>query len=114
MAPVSMKVNEDGKFFGRVVAAFAGAAPVLMLGGILWWADARTADKQAADAISRIEKRMDTVEAEAKEARMSAAADRQKTAELAGDVRNVLRSTSRIEALLDRLMMIQPPSSSRP
>lgn len=113
MAPVSMKVNEDGKFFGRVVAAFAGAVPVLLFGSILWWADARTADRQAAESITRIEKRVDTVEAEAKEARMSAAADRQKTAELAGDVRNVLRSTARIEALLDRMMMVQP-SPSRP
>lgn len=105
-----MKVNEDGKFFGRVVAAFAGAVPVLFFGGILWWADARTADQKAVESISRIEKRMDTVEAEAKEARMSAAADRQKTAELAGDVRNVLRSTARIEALLDRMMMAPPKS----
>lgn len=111
---MNMKVNDDGKFFGRVVAAFAGAVPVLLIGGIVWWADARTADRQAAESITRIEKRIDTVEAEAKEARMSAAADRQKTVELAGDVRNVLRSTSRIEAILDRLMMIQPPAPSRP
>ncbi len=114
MAPMSMKVNDDGKFFGRVVAAFAGALPVLLVGSIVWWADARTADQKAAESIVRIEKRMDTVEAEAKEARMSAAADRQKTAELAGDVRNVLRSTARIEALLDRMMMVQPPTPSRP
>lgn len=104
-----MKVNEDGKFFGRVVAAFAGAAPVFAVGAILWWSDARNADSRAADSIQRIEMRLDKVETEAREARRSAAEDRQKTAELAGDVRNVLRSTARIEALLDRMMMGNKP-----
>lgn len=110
---MNMKVNDDGKFFGRVVAAFAGAAPVLLIGGIVWWSDARNADTRAADAIGRIEKRLDRVESDGQEMRRSAAEDRQKTAELAGDVRNVLRSTARIEALLDR-WATAPPQPSRP
>ena len=105
---MSMKVNDDGKFFGRVVAAFAGAAPVLAVGAIIWWRDAGL----AAEAIGRIEKRLDRVENDGQEMRRSAAEDRQKTAELAGDVRNVLRSTARIEALLDR--WTAAPSPSRP
>lgn len=105
---MSLKVNDDGRFFGRVVAAFAGAAPVLVVGAILWWRDAGVADSRAAEAITRIERRIDAVENEAREARQAAGVDRQKTAELAGDVRNVLRSTARIEALLDRMMMVPP------
>jgi hypothetical protein len=109
---MSMKVNDDGKFFGRVVAAFAGAAPVLAVGAIIWWRDAGLADSRAAEAIGGIEKRLDRVENDGQEMRRSAAEDRQKTAELAGDVRNVLRSTARIEALLDR--WTAAPSPSRP
>lgn len=52
-----------------VVAAFAGAIPVMAIGGIVWWADARSANSRAAEAITRIEKRIDAVEAEAREAR---------------------------------------------
>lgn len=100
---MNLRVNQDGKFWDRVVAAFAGAAPVLIIGAVMWWADSRQADSKAADAITRMERRIDTVETEAREARRSAAEDRAKTAELAGDVRNVLRSTARIEALLDRM-----------
>ncbi len=37
MEAMNMRVNDDGKFFGRVVAAFAGAVPVLIIGGIVWW-----------------------------------------------------------------------------
>ena len=102
MATVSMRVNEDGKFFGRVVAAFAGAVPVLVIGGIVWWSDGRLADSRAAEAIARIEKRIDTVEAEAREARKSAAEDRQKIAEMAAELRNTSRGVSRIEGILDR------------
>lgn len=109
---MSLRVNQDGKFFDRVVAAFAGAVPVLIIGAIMWWADSRQADTKAADAITRIERRIDTVETEAREARRSAAEDRAKTAELAGDVRNVLRSTARIEAILDRLY--GPATPARP
>lgn len=110
---MNMKVNEDGKFFGRVVAAFAGAVPVLIVGALLWWRDASNADTRAAEAITRIERRLDRVESDGQEIRRSAAEDRQKTAELAGDVRNVLRSTARIEALLDR-WTTTPQMPSRP
>lgn len=99
---MSMRVNEDGKFFGRVVAAFAGAVPVLIIGGIVWWSDGRLADSRAAESISRIEKRIDTVEAEAREARKNAAEDRQKIAEMAAELRNTARGVSRIEGILDR------------
>lgn len=109
---MSLRVNQDGKFFDRVIAAFAGAAPVLIIGAVMWWADSRQADSKAVDAITRMERRIDAVEGEAREARKSADLDRQKTIELAGDVRNVLRSTARIEAILDRLYGM--PSPGRP
>lgn len=105
---LNLRVNQDGKFWDRFVAAAIPTAIGLMLAGIVWWKDASNNDSRAADAISRIEKRIDTVENEARETRRAAAEDRQKTAELAADVRNVLRSTVRIEAILDRLTVAPP------
>lgn len=108
MANVSMKVNEDCKFFGRVVAAFAGAVPVLFIGGIVWWSDARNADTRAAESITRIEKRMDTVEEAQRRQAEQAAADRQKLAELNTTVQSMNKTTDRIdrrlETLYDRLV----------
>jgi hypothetical protein len=105
---MNMRVNQDGKFFDRFVASSIPAAIGLMIAGVVWWADSRANDGKAAEAISRIERRIDAVESEAREARQSAANERQKTAELAGDVRNVLRSTARIEQLLDRILVVTP------
>ena len=104
---MNLRVNQDGKFSDRFVASAIPVAISLTIAGVIWWADSRANDSRAAEAISRIEKRIDTVESEAREDRRSAAEDRQKTAELAGDVRNVLRSTSRIEQILDRMMAPQ-------
>ncbi|MBD3844277.1 hypothetical protein IED13_01105 [Bosea sp. SSUT16] len=108
MAPVNMRVNDDGKFFGRVVAAFAGAVPVLLFGGVLWWSDARNADKQSAESITRIEKRMDAVEEAQRKQAEQAAADRQKLAELNTTVQSMNKTTDRIdrrlETLYDRLV----------
>ncbi|SEG61101.1 hypothetical protein [Bosea lathyri] len=110
---MNLRVNQDGKFWDRFVASAIPAAIGLTIAGIVWWRDASNADSRASEAIGRIELRIDKVEVEAREARRSAAEDRQKTVELAADMRNVLRSTSRIETLLDRWMGA-PPSPSRP
>lgn len=114
MEAMNMRVNDDGKFFGRVVAAFAGAVPVLIIGGIVWWSDGRLADSRAAEAITRIEKRIDTVEAEAREARKNAAEDRQKIAEMFAELRSTSRGVSRIESLLDRWSSAPPQTPLRP
>lgn len=110
---MNMKVNDDGKFFGRVVAAFAGAVPVLVFGGVVWWADARSADTRAAESITRIERRMDTVEEAQRKQAEQAAADRQKLAELNTTVQSMSKTTDRIdrrlETLYDRLVG-GPPS----
>lgn len=97
-----MRVNRDGKFWDRVVASAIPMGLGLLLAGAVWWRDASNADSKAAEGLARLENRIDKVEAEAREARRTAAEDRQKTAELAADVRNVLRSTARIEATLDK------------
>lgn len=99
---MNLRVNQDGKFWDRFVAAAIPTAIGLAIAGIVWWKDASNNDSRAADAISRIERRIDTVESEAREARKTAADDRQKTAELAADVRNIARGVSRIEGVLDR------------
>ena len=110
---MSMKVNEDGKFFGRVVAAFAGAVPVLFFGGVVWWADARTADQKAVESISRVEKRMDTVEDTQRKQAEQAAADRQKLAELNTTVQSMSKTTDRIDRRLETLYdrLVGGPSS---
>lgn len=99
---MNLRVNQDGKLWDRFVASAIPVAIGLALAGIVWWKDATNADSRASEAITRIEGRIDKVEAEAREARRSAAEDRQKTAELAADLRNVARGVGRIEAILDR------------
>ena len=91
-----MSVNSDGKFVERAVAAFAGAIPVLLITAAVWWADGRSSDAASTAAISRLERRVEAVE-------NAASSERQRLAELSADVRNLLRSTARIEILLDRL-----------
>lgn len=105
--------NRDGKFVERFIPALISAAVAVVGMAIVFWSDTRANDRETATAIARLDKELAAVKEEAKEARLSAAADRQKTAELAGDVRNVLRSTARIEALLDRLIL-PPSTTSRP
>lgn len=104
-----MALNAAGKFMDRLLPSLLSAA--IAVGGmaILFWADTRAADRETALAISRLEKKQDAIEAEQREQRQTAALDRQKTAELAGDVRNVLRSTNRIETLLDRFVVPAAP-----
>lgn len=99
---MTLRVNQDGHFFGRAVAAATGALPMLVIGALIWWADGRTEDVRAGEAIARLETRIDRVEG-------AANADRQRVAELTGDMRNVLRSTGRIEQMLDRMMEIKRP-----
>lgn len=104
-----MALNADGKFLDRLLPSLLAAG--ISVGGmaILFWADTRSNDRETAAAILRLEKKQDAIETEQREQRQSAAADRQKTAELAGDVRNVLRSTNRIETLLDRFVVPAAP-----
>lgn len=106
----SMLGNRDGKFIDRLLPSLLSAGLAVFGMAVLFWADTRAADRETAAAITRLEKKQDAIENEQREQRQAAAADRQKTAELAGDVRNVLRSTSRIETLLDRWSAVQPPA----
>ena len=101
-----MSVNSDGKFIERSIAAFAGAVPALLISGAVWWADGRALDQHVAATIARLEKRVDAVETAANN-------ERQRLAELSADVRNLLRSTARIEALLDRLATPAPPKNGQ-
>ncbi len=106
---MNLRVNRDGKLWDRVVGAAIplgiGLVPVVFL----WWRDASISDTKAADGLSRLEVRLDKVETEARDARRSAAEDRQKTAELAADLRNVARGVNRIEGILDRWSGPPPP-----
>lgn len=89
-------VNSDGKFIERAFAAFAGSIVSLIISGVVWWADGRALDASTAATLARLEKRVDVMET-------SASNERQRLAELSADVRNLLRSNARIEALLDRI-----------
>ena len=113
---MTMRANEDGRLWPRVVAAAipAGISVAISIGAfaLMFWSDSKTVDAKTADAITRIERRIDTVENEAREARRAAAEDRQKIAEMMAELRSTSRGVSRIEALLDRMMMergLKPP-----
>ena len=110
---MNMRVNEDGRLWPRVVAAAipAGIPVAISIGAfaLIFWADSKTIDAKTADAITRIEQRIDTVENEAREARRAAAEDRQKIAEMMAELRSTSHGVSRIEALLDRMMMERGP-----
>ena len=110
---MNLRVNRDGKLWDRVVGSAIPIGLSLALAGIVWWRDASNADSRASEAITRIEMRIDKVEVEAREARRSAAEDRQKTVEMAADLRNMARGVSRIETLLDRWTSA-PQTPSRP
>lgn len=113
---MNMRVNEDGRLWPRVIAAAIPAGVSLTISiaayAIMFWSESKTVDAKTADAITRIERRIDTVENEAHEARRAAAEDRQKIAEMAAELRSTSHGVSRIEALLDRMMMergLKPP-----
>ena len=99
---MNVRVNQDGKFLDRLIAAAIPMALGLFIAGIVWWKDASNNDTRASEALARLESRIDKVEVESREARRSAAEDRAKTVELAADLRNVARGVTRIETLLDR------------
>ena len=127
-----MKIGSDGKFFDRLIPSLLSAGIAVGIGAVASWSDSRVQDQKFAEQIAslkeaaaaqakktedesaRLTRKMESIEAEAREQRQAAAADRQKTAELAGDVRNILRSTARVEQLLDRLFITQPAPPSRP
>ncbi len=96
-----MAFNADGKFIDRLIPAVISAAFAVGGMAVVFWADTRAADRETAATIVALKDQLSIVKEEAKEQRQLAAADRQRTAELAGDVRSVLRSVSRIESLLD-------------
>lgn len=110
---MNMLVNDDGRLWPRVVAAAipAGVSLFISLGvfALMFWADSKTLDAKTADAITRIERRADGLETEVRELRRIGAEDRQKIAEMAAELRSTSRGVSRIEALLDRMMMERPP-----
>lgn len=107
---MNMKVNQDGKFFDRLIAAAIPMTLGLVIAGLIWWKDASNNDSRASEALTRLENRVEKVEIESRESRRSAAEDRQKTVELAADLRNVARGVTRIETLLDRWANGPPPS----
>lgn len=99
-----MRANEDGRLWPRVIAAAISAGVSLLISlsvfVIMFQADSRAVDAKKADAIWHIERRIDTVEAEARKARRPAAEDRQKIAEIAAELRSTSRGVSRIELWL--------------
>lgn len=109
-----MPINDDGLFWKRFAPAFiaALAGAVFAVGGaaLVFWADTRASDRQTAEAIARLDREMTSLKDGLDKARSAAADDRQKTAEIAGDVRNLVRSNARIEQLLDRVFLPSAPS----
>ena len=103
------RLKQDGKLLDRVLGAAIPVAISLGVSAVVWWRDSTTTDDRVTQAVARLERRLDAVEGEAKDARKAAADDRQKTAEIAGDVRNLVRSNARIEQLLDRYLIQGPP-----
>lgn len=103
------RLNQDGKLLDRVLGAAIPVAISLGVAGVVWWRDSTTTDDRVTQAIVRLDREISGIKDEAKEARQAAAADRQKTAEIAGDVRNLVRSNARIEQLLDRYLIQGPP-----
>lgn len=96
-----MALNADGKFLDRLIPSLISAGLAVAGMAVVFWAESRAADRETAETIRSLKEQLAIVKDEAKEQRQLAAADRQRTAELAGDVRSVLRSVSRIETLLD-------------
>lgn len=104
------RLNEDGKLLDRLVGAAIPVAISLGIAGVVWWRDSTTTDDRMTQAIVRLDREISGIKDEAKEARQAAAVDRQKSAEMAGDVRNLVRSNARIEQLLDRYLIQGPPA----
>lgn len=96
-----MALNADGKFIDRLIPSLLAAGLSVVGMALVFWAESRANDRETAETIRSLKEQLAIVKDEAKEQRQLAAADRQRTAELAGDVRSVLRSVSRIETLLD-------------
>lgn len=96
-----MALNADGKFIDRLIPSLISAGLAVAGMAVVFWAESRAVDRETAETIRALKEQLAIVKDEAKEQRQLAAADRQRTAELAGDVRSVLRSVSRIESLLD-------------
>lgn len=97
--------NRDGKLGDRIVAGLisGGVTVAIALGGqyLGFWSDSKAADRETAAAIMLLSKRLDVVETDAKDARRSAEADRQKTSELSADVKVILAIMQRIERKVD-------------
>lgn len=94
-------LNEDGKLTQRIFATAVGTLPVVAIGALLWWSDLRTSTARTNDSIEAIEERMTKVEADAVETRNVQEENRRKIAELGRDIQSLLRSSNRIEAILD-------------
>lgn len=97
-----MAINADGKFLDRLIPSLIAAGISVLGMAVVFWGESRATDRETAETIRSLKEQLSVVKDEAKEQRQLAAADRQRTAELAGDVRSVLRSVSRIETLLDK------------
>ncbi len=108
-----MSLNADGKFLDRLIPSLISAAlaVTVAIGGqaLGFWSDSKAIDKAALASIERLDKEIAEMKVEQRAARMGADLDRQKLAELSADMRNVSRSTARIEGLLDRVLMPTPP-----
>lgn len=109
----AMQINSDGKFIDRLLPAMiaAGFTLSIAIGGQMlgWWSTSFANDREAVRSIERLDKELAEVKQEQRAQRIAAEAERQKTAELSADMRNVLRSTQRIESLLDRYVMPRQP-----
>jgi hypothetical protein len=93
---MNARINSDGKFWDRLIAAVIAAA--LAVGGtaIVFWRDTAVADSRAMDAIARIDREIDDI-------KRSAVVDRQKTSDLTADVKVLLAITQRVEKAVGQL-----------
>lgn len=112
-------VNPDGKLWPRVVGVVIGSVPAIIaavVAVVVWWAKIEANDARASETFTRLERRVENVEKDVREAQNAAAADRQKLAELNNAVQNMSKTTDRIdrrlETLFDRLM--STPAPARP
>jgi len=113
-------VNPDGKLLPRIIGVVIGSIPAvigIIITGVMWSAKMEANDRTTAETITRIERRVDGVEKDMRDARDAAAADRQKLAELNSAVQSMAKTTDRIdrrlETLFDRLMS-QPVAPRQP
>lgn len=103
-------LNEDGKFFDRLVPALIAAALAVAGMAVVFWSDTRANDRETALAIAAVKEDIKDLRSTANELRGTASADRQKQTELTVDVKVLLSIVRRIESRMEREDNIRQPS----